>query len=449
MLFVFALSSVSVANTPRWRNASTITTGAFAWVNPTNAKVSDNVRTTETILVADNLQCTVFSHNLRADASVDSIVVRVEGYGDANQTSRRTLVVQLTKNGTTGIGDAVTFTFGKNVGAEAYFEVDGLTDPLWGLTWTVSELNASTMGVLIKHNVSRTELIAIDHVQMKIFISGAGNCAGCSEFATNRDSADVWVNDGDPRAGSTTQGRGTLSTINFGTNAAETDERHPIYLDTLVFTGDVTGDGDGIPAGNTIKACTLWITVSAMPGSATDKIVYDLYEVTQPWDEKGSTNNVSWANRLDGVAWTTAGVTGTKKVDSVLSMEFHNSDTLVYQLRGGSVLELWDTIITTVADSVPIPIPLATAECIYAGTCYGIVLKYRTGPAESSFYAFGSAENITVARRPMFRWAYESAAGDGLGGRRRRTENNYIETPEQQAFTRFFETQPTIIEAVK
>ena len=247
-------------------------------------------------------------------------------------------------------------------------------------------------------------------------LAEAGICAGCAEFRTDRDSSAAWIRDGDPRQGSPLQKRGTVSSVSWGTNLFATDDRHPIFLDTLVFTGDTNDAGNGVPAGREIRACTLWVTMLSLPSLEPDETIYDLYEVTQSWNENDG-NAVSWDNRTNDVAWSTAGVTGVLKLSSALSMKRIAIDTFVWKVSDGTSLILWDTLAIPDGDTLPVPFPLATAKNIYAGTAYGIVLKWASG-GESHFYQCGSSENATPTSRPQFQWVHQAVSA--LPARRRR-----------------------------
>lgn len=405
LLFSFVTSLASLATTPRWRNPASIN-GNTDWANPDNVKVSDDARASEIVFSPVIIECETFSLNLRDDQSADSIVIGIEGYSEAAISANRIIEVQITLNGTVGVGDKIEITLVKDV--ETLFEVNGTTDALFGLNPTVAELNATTFGVFINQKNDNVDSLILDHVRIKVFASGAGNCSGCREYRTDRANSNAEIKDGDPREASKTQARGTVTTLQFGTNAAETDDRHLVFNDTLIFGDDIGEGTTGIPTGQEMKACTLWLQFTALPVASTAEVVYDLYKITEKWNE-AQTNVVSWDNRQSGpVTWTTPGVTGTLMQDSAIGFRKFATDTVQYRLYDAAAGELavWDTFIVPVGDTFPIPLPLAVCECIYDSTCYGIAMKYRIGPAELSFYNVGSAENATEAARPMFQWVY-------------------------------------------
>ncbi len=257
-------------------------------------------------------------------------------------------------------------------------------------------------------------------------LNPGGNVAGSTEFRTNKDSANAtipWIIDGDPRQGSATQARGNLSSMQMGNTSAGTDKRYMIIQDSLVRRGTTQEDGLGIPTGQEILACTLWVHVIAQPTSVTDTTVFDLRQVDDVWNEV-ETNVVSWNNRqATDVLWNVAGVLGTSstlKLADAFAFERIDAFSFHYYLDSAGQLVRWDSVIISEGDSIPIPIPLATAQCIYAGTCEGIVTPWVRAAAELAFYTFASSEGSTPANRPEFQWIYKAAAGTGFLGRRRR-----------------------------
>ncbi|MFQ5606486.1 MAG: hypothetical protein ACE5GA_00960 [Candidatus Zixiibacteriota bacterium] len=246
----------------------------------------------------------------------------------------------------------------------------------------------------------------------------AGVCAGCSVFVTDPDSAGVWLRDGDPREKSPTQKRGTLSTLRFGSEFLSS--YHLALLDTIVVTGDTTDDGNGVPAGREIMACTLWLSVSSMHFEGTDDVVYDLYSIDEAWNEDDG-NALSWSNRKNNVAWATAGVTGTLKTSALVKMVRQDANSYKWFTDVAGTLTLWDSIVVADGDSVPAPVHLDIARDMYAGNNYGLALKLNTSQSATAIqHTLGSSENATMRRRPQFQWVYSSPSG--LAARRRIVE---------------------------
>lgn len=235
-------------------------------------------------------------------------------------------------------------------------------------------------------------------------------CFGCREFVTNPDSASLWLRDGDPRESSPTQKRGTITSLKFGSELF--GSYHLVYADTLVFNGDTTADGFGVPINDSIVACTLWITPTAMYFEGTDTVAYDLYSIDQPWNED-DVDAVSWDNRTNGVAWTQAGVSGTRKVGYSVRMVRQDANSYKWFTEVNNTLALWDSVLIASGDSVPVPVPVGLANDIHRGVTYGVVLKLDTLASVAGVnHTFGASENATVARRPQFQWV--STTGTNL-----------------------------------
>ncbi len=235
-------------------------------------------------------------------------------------------------------------------------------------------------------------------------------CFGCREFITNPDSASVWLRDGDPKQASATQKRGTLTSLKFGSDLF--GKYHPVFQDTLVFTGDTNSAGNGVPAADSIVACTLWIAPTSLYFEGTDTVAYDLYSIDQPWNEDDG-NAVSWDNRLNDVSWSQAGVTGALETISVARMVRQDANSYKWFTSVNGAPTLWDSVLIASGDSVPIPLTVDLANNIHNGLSYGLTLKLDTviSPAGIN-HTFATSENATVARRPQFQWV--STTGTNL-----------------------------------
>ncbi len=159
-----------------YQDATSSTDGA-TWSREDSVFLSDDQRALDDQSSQVDMEVENFTISAPTGATIDSIVVRMEGQGAANQASRRRVNVALTKNGTSEVGDVVNITFDKD--SDAYQEARGTTDVLWGVTWTVAEVNATTFGVFINPAGTTTDNILIDHVQIKVCWTEAGE-AGVS-----------------------------------------------------------------------------------------------------------------------------------------------------------------------------------------------------------------------------------------------------------------------------
>lgn len=109
------------------------------WVNPNNVKVSDNQYAVGSYAFLEHMKallCEGFGFTLPAGATVNSIVVHSEQIS----VSLNTRTIPVVWKG------AVEGGFGTGIVGEVDVEetlniTSGLSGPLWGLTWTATEIN--------------------------------------------------------------------------------------------------------------------------------------------------------------------------------------------------------------------------------------------------------------------------------------------------------------------
>lgn len=114
----------------------------------------------------NELIVTNFGFSITAGATIDNIEIRVEGHGSAASANNRRINGQLTKDGSTGVGDNPTLTPARDTDNDANFSP--ATDGLWGLTWTVPEINSSNFGVIILKNASSFDAVRLDFLTANI-----------------------------------------------------------------------------------------------------------------------------------------------------------------------------------------------------------------------------------------------------------------------------------------
>lgn len=120
------------------------------------------------------LAVTGFGFGVPAGATIDGITVNVEGKASASGVASNYCYISdtyLTKNGTDGVGAAATNT--KWTTSDTTRTLGGAAD-LWGETWTPSEINAATFGVLLKMwfvSPVGTLQCSIDHVAITVTYS--------------------------------------------------------------------------------------------------------------------------------------------------------------------------------------------------------------------------------------------------------------------------------------
>lgn len=142
-------------------------TGNYAWANPGNAAVSDDVYSTAVVGAIDSnaLKATNFGFSIPSGAFISGIVAEVEAKASSANTS--TLYVyaidtlgDYTSNRSTTIGTA-----------DAYYPFGNSTD-LWGTTWTVNHINSSSFGVGVTA-VNTNNTISIDHIRVTVYYSSS------------------------------------------------------------------------------------------------------------------------------------------------------------------------------------------------------------------------------------------------------------------------------------
>lgn len=149
-----------------------------AWVNPNNVKVSDVSYTTVELdqQSSERLLCTNFGFTIPVGATIDGVLLEVQQKSDQTGVIRDHSVT-LTKNGTTGSGsDKATAT--QWPASAAYASYGGSSD-LWGTTWTVAQINASTFGALLETDEAGTNVDTayIDHVRITVYYTAAAGVA--------------------------------------------------------------------------------------------------------------------------------------------------------------------------------------------------------------------------------------------------------------------------------
>jgi hypothetical protein len=126
-----------------------VAAGGTAWSNPGNVTASDNSYASVSLgffALSDALVATNFGFSIPVTATIDGITVSIEKNGTGYISD---IVIQLTKNGTTGVGSNYSQFFTAWPGSDTNVGYGGAAD-LWGTAWTVAEINNSNFGVYIR-----------------------------------------------------------------------------------------------------------------------------------------------------------------------------------------------------------------------------------------------------------------------------------------------------------
>ena len=119
------------------------------------------------------LGATNFGFSIPSDFTIGGIKVEIERYGNDRASDA---LVQLTKNGTDGVGanKADTITSWGGLTVKTY----GGENDLWGTTWTPAEINASTFGVhLAVQATANNADVYVDFIRISVFLTRNYNCA--------------------------------------------------------------------------------------------------------------------------------------------------------------------------------------------------------------------------------------------------------------------------------
>lgn len=160
------------------------------WTGPTNVFSDDG----SWAIYNKNKQRDLFATNFSIGATsarIDSIIVRINGHATGGVQDDRKIDVALTKNGTSEVGDVVTVLLNQDIDADAILR--GSTDDLWGTSWTVAEINATTFGVTINKFNTTTNTIRIDHVQVKVWWTPLSVLLSNSTFAFGTNPLNTWL----------------------------------------------------------------------------------------------------------------------------------------------------------------------------------------------------------------------------------------------------------------
>lgn len=166
---------VAIADDTGAKNPGTSTEDAGAgWSNvpPVDSvATSDDKRSLTS--TQDSLFLTNYPMGVSAGATITAIIVSGEAQGSATQAARRRLDVHLVKNGRDVVGDHIAFNFDLN--SDNVVTLSGTSDSLWGTTWTVAEVNATTFGIGFRKNAAQAGNISVDHFTITVhYITASG-----------------------------------------------------------------------------------------------------------------------------------------------------------------------------------------------------------------------------------------------------------------------------------
>ncbi len=147
-----------------------ITQSGATWTTPANALAEDAAFATYAGTAQGTLILTTFGYTATEVADTDTITgitVVVKGWSASATTPGNQLNIQLTQNGTAGVGTAKAISLPGTTSA-ANAEVVATTTPtdLWGATWTPAQIRATTFGVILKDNDTANSQLNVDMVKV-------------------------------------------------------------------------------------------------------------------------------------------------------------------------------------------------------------------------------------------------------------------------------------------
>lgn len=165
------------------------TVGNIAWTNPNNSQASDNVYATSQLDplgpdLSHYLKATNFGFTIPTGSTILGITVEIEiSKAVGPGTTMADNSCKIVKGG--------TISGNENKSVTAYTTTDtylthGSASDLWGLTWVVSDINASNFGVAISSNSTGANVATaqIDHIRITVTYTPPPTVAAPGGFAT-------------------------------------------------------------------------------------------------------------------------------------------------------------------------------------------------------------------------------------------------------------------------
>ncbi len=146
--------------------------GNVSWISPGNAVSSNDVRATAGIVSGDPsnyLLATAFGFSIPAGATIDGIIVEWEKRNiDVGINDIADNAIRIVKGGTIGTTDKSSLD--NWTVADAYKSYGSSSD-LWGLSWTVAEINATGFGAALSAQSlgALTADAEVDHVRITVY----------------------------------------------------------------------------------------------------------------------------------------------------------------------------------------------------------------------------------------------------------------------------------------
>lgn len=149
--------------------------GQWAWTTPAEAiSQNDDYADAQCNAVGDShyLKATDFDFTIPSGATIDGIIVEYDVYesgaGAANDAR-----VRIVKGGSIGSTDKATGTAYPLADSDLYQSRGGVSD-LWGETWSDTDINGTTFGVVISCDGAGNNIAHIDHIRITVYYTEGG-----------------------------------------------------------------------------------------------------------------------------------------------------------------------------------------------------------------------------------------------------------------------------------
>ena len=142
--------------------------GTEAWVNPNNAKVSDNVYATayfDEVSISHYLKATNFGFSIPTGATINGILVEIERR-DLDERATDSSVKIIKADGSIGSENKAD-TVNRWPFSDTYKAYGGATD-LWSETWTPEDINDTDFGVVLS-TIGGFTAADVDHIRITVY----------------------------------------------------------------------------------------------------------------------------------------------------------------------------------------------------------------------------------------------------------------------------------------
>jgi hypothetical protein len=159
-----AVLSQTITVGPNGTGSCTNAGAGTSWSNTTNATADDDAFATAGLLASSRLlACTQYGFSITGTVvGIKLEFDRKSGADDIQDSD-----VQLTKDGTTAVGDDKAA--GGNWPTTSAFATYGGSSDLWGTTWTSTEINASTFGSLVRATTVDGDTASVDYCRVTVY----------------------------------------------------------------------------------------------------------------------------------------------------------------------------------------------------------------------------------------------------------------------------------------